>query len=132
MTTLAVLLTLALAGCAGVTPTCVATMALAGCESDRERGLKAGMLMLGQDQDDFLAMWGRPVRTQSALSAEELSVRWGWSSGIGGRGNVFKGRRPLEVWMYDGVELVFDDGDLVAWRTERTVEQLRALGRRAR
>ena len=37
--------------------------------------------------------------------------------------------RPLDVWIYDrySADLIFDDGDLVTWRTEKTVEQLRAI-----
>jgi hypothetical protein len=39
---------------------------------------------------------------------------------------VLQGRHPLDVWVYEKreVELLFDDGDLAAWRTQKTVKEL--------
>ena len=87
--------------------------------------IRAGLLMLGLDMDSFFEVWGPPDRTLSALSEEQLQARWGF-----GGGGFFKGKQTLNVWVYAkrGVELVFDDDDeLVAWRTDKTVEQLRSV-----
>jgi hypothetical protein len=91
------------------------------------------MLMVGLSQDAFRAEWGLPDRTASLTSEEEIRARWGASRGVAG-GGFFKGKRPLDVWIYDrhGVELVFDDGDLIAWKSDKTVEQLRTIPVRAR
>lgn len=64
------------------------------------------------------------VGTASVTSEEEIRVRWGFAGKAGG-GGFFKGKRPLDVWIYErrGVELVFDDGDPVAWKTDKTVQE---------
>jgi hypothetical protein len=38
----------------------------------------------------------------------------------------------LDIWVYEKnqVELLFDDGDLAAWKTRKTTEELRALLKR--
>ncbi len=105
----------------------LAGLVAAGCAESKDRlRVRAGLLTVGLDQNAFLAEWGPPERTASATSEEQLQARWGGAPFSGG---FFKGKRPLDVWSYErhGVELVFDDGDLVAWRTDKTVEQLRAI-----
>jgi hypothetical protein len=59
----------------------------AGVSKDRQM-IRQGMLLVGLDRDDVVAEWGLPDRTESAVSAEALQVRWG----IGG-GSAYKGGR---------------------------------------
>jgi hypothetical protein len=107
------------------------SIVLVGCASTSERRslpsgdserIRAGLLMVGLDRDDFFEEWGPPDRSMSAVSAEQLQARWG----IGG-GEFFKGKKTLDVWVYEkrGVELFFYDDELVAWHTDKTVEELR-------
>ncbi len=108
----------------------LAGLVAAGCAESKDRlRVRDGLLMVGLDQNAFLAEWGPPDRTASAISEEQLRARWGPALSGAFSGGFFKGKRPLDVWSYErhGVELVFDDGDLVAWRTDKTVEQLRAI-----
>jgi hypothetical protein len=93
-----------------------------GVSKDRQM-IRQGMLLVGLDRDDVIAEWGLPDRTESAVSGESLQVRWG----IGG-GGAYKGNRALDVWIYEkrGVTLVFDDDELIAWKTDKTREQLRS------
>jgi hypothetical protein len=98
-------------------------LAACGEEISEDRQLiRQGMLVVGLDRDDFVREWGLPDRTESAVSGEALQVQWG----IGG-GSAYKGTRALDVWVYArrGVTLVFDDDELIAWKTDRTREQLR-------
>jgi hypothetical protein len=99
---------------------------VAGCVSGGQESLRQGLLRVGIGQRAFLQEWGLPDRTASAVGEDQLRARWGGAPFAGG---FFKGRRPLDVWVYEryGVEVVFEDDDLVAWRTDRTVEQLRAI-----
>lgn len=99
-----------------------------GCaESKDQLRIREGLLVVRLSQKAFLAEWGVPERTASVASEEDMRVRWG-----PGGGGFFKGKRPLDVWIYErrGVELVFDHGHLVAWRTDKNVEQLRSSPRR--
>lgn len=95
--------------------------------------VRDGLLMVNLDQKAFLAEWGPPDRTASATSEEQLGARWGGGLFGGGPvgGRFFKGKRPLDVWVYErrGVELVFEDGRLVTWRTDKSVQELRSTPR---
>jgi hypothetical protein len=103
---------------------------LTGCASGGQQSLRQGLLRLDIGQTAFLREWGTPDRTQSVLSESQLVERWrGGFGSYGGfvRGDRFEGRKPLDLWIYEryGTELVFDDGDLVAWHTTKSVQELR-------
>ena len=100
-------------------------LALVSCATNRSSMLQQGMLELDQEKSEFLVEWGKPTRQYTTSSEEMLSAGWGPSGG-----GFFKGRRTLEVWVYEGrrTELVFDDDDLVAWKTEATVQELAKPG----
>jgi hypothetical protein len=57
------------------------------------------------------------------IETPDLEARWGPEV----RGSVLEGQRDLEIWTYGqrAVELLFQDGDLVAWKTDKTLEELR-------
>jgi hypothetical protein len=44
-------------------------------------------------------------------------------------GGILEGQGPLEVWSYDrhGVDLLFEHGDLAAWKTAKTLRELKAI-----
>jgi hypothetical protein len=98
---------------------------LAACASSGQRSLRDGTLRPGIGQKAVLTEWGLPERTLAVVSEDQLRRRWGSVP----TDPLFRGRLPMDLWMYEkhGVELVFDKGDLVGWKTDRTVEQLRAL-----
>jgi hypothetical protein len=105
----------------------LASLLFAGCASGGQESLRQGLLRVGIGQKAFLSEWGPPDRTSADLSEEQLRGRvggWRWEGAT-----LSQGRRPLDVWLYDryGVIVVFDDGDLVAWRTDKTVEELRTI-----
>lgn len=96
-----------------------------GCAMARMREqVRSGLLKRGIHQEAFLDEWGMPLRA-GTLAGEE-GMQAGWSSG----GGFFqKGRGMFEVWTYGpprDIQLVFDGPRLVAWKTERTVNELRA------
>jgi hypothetical protein len=101
-----------------------ATALLAAC-SGEQRLIRDGTLRAHLGQDGFAEQWGYPERTVSVVSEEQLRARWG--SAI--PADVFRQRRPLDLWVYTTppVELVFDEGQLVAWKTEQSQAQLRAI-----
>jgi hypothetical protein len=76
-------------------------------------------------QKAFRRQWGEPDRTTPVGSGQDLEAQWGPEM----RGGILQGRRSLDIWVYEkhGVELLFDDGDLAAWKTRRTTEELRAI-----
>ena len=98
---------------------------LTACYVGDQRLLGDGTLREDISQNGFLRAWGFPERTLSVFNEEQLRARWGKAPPA----EVFRERRPLDLWVYQTppVELVFDDGDLVAWRTEQSAEQLRAV-----
>ena len=98
---------------------------LAACASGGQRSLRDGVLRPGIGQKAVLTEWGLPERTLSVGSEEQLRARWGRLP----EGQPYPSRRPLDLWLYEkaGVELVFDDGDLALWKTDRSGDQLRAL-----
>jgi len=98
---------------------------LTACYVGDQRLLRDGTLRADISQNAFVRSWGFPERTLSVISEEQLRDRWGKAPPA----ELFQERRPLDVWVYQTppVELVFDDGDLVAWKTEQSAEQLRAV-----
>jgi len=91
----------------------------------RER-VRQGMLMRGLSRDAFEDVWGLPTRTYTITGDEITQAGWGATQTVGG-GFFFKGKQAFDVWEYAGrgVTLVFDGGSLVAWKTDKTVEELR-------
>ena len=98
---------------------------ITACYVGDQRLLGDGTLHTDISQNAFLRAWGFPERTTSVISEEQLRARWGNAPPA----QLFRERRPLDLWVYNTppVELVFDDGDLVAWKTEQSAEQLRAV-----
>ncbi|HEY7140143.1 MAG TPA: hypothetical protein VIE44_08605 [Methylomirabilota bacterium] len=92
---------------------------------NERHSLYKGLLRVGIGQSTFRSAWGRPDRMTRAAAVQELETQWG----PGLSASVLQGHQPLDVWVYEkrGVELLFDDGDLAAWKTERTVKDLAAV-----
>jgi len=84
--------------------------------------LAAGILSVGTSQRVFLDVWGPPEKASSQLYTEDKRLQFNRYGGFYGRVNT-----TYEIWEYNrrGVELVFDRQALVAWKTEKTTEQLR-------
>ena len=80
----------------------------------------------GLNREAFLFEWGPPDKTYTISSEEFSSLRAGWGDYGGGVG-YFKGKVPLNVWVYKEkeTELVFHGVRLIAWKTEKSVEELR-------
>jgi hypothetical protein len=99
-------------------------LGLVACASGGQRSLRDGTLHPGIGQKAFVTEWGLPERTLSVVSAAQLATRWGVAASP-----ASPSRRPLDLWVYEkhGVEAVFNNGDLVAWKSDRSAEQLRAL-----
>lgn len=110
---------------------------LAGCaarkQEFREHGhtpiVRSGVLQMGLVKKAFTDAWGDPDRTATVATAE--FVKEGWTGGSGSR--IFKGSRTLVIWSYDkiGVDLAFSGSSLVGWKTEKTVEELKAFAKPA-
>lgn len=84
--------------------------------------LRDGVLRAGIGQTAFRREWGDPDGTIAVLSGQELAAKWGSEV------TSFL-KPPVEVWTYDryGVRLLFEDGDLAAWKNDRTKEQLKEI-----
>src|SRR3972149_11517722 len=86
-----------------------------GCAMARHREqIRSGLLTTGLNRNAFLAEWGMPTKTYSMSSEEFMSAGF---SGYSGR--FYRGKVPLDVWVYDekGVTLVFQGIVLVGWKT---------------
>lgn len=99
---------------------------LVACASGGQLSLRDGLLEVGIGRKAFLAEWGRPDRTLSILSEQALADRWGTPVDLIKAAD--RDEAP-ELWIYDryGTELLFIKGDLAAWKTNRTPEQLRQI-----
>ena len=66
--------------------------------------LEHGMLRLGELSERFIKYWGLPDKQYVTTSEELISAGWSRESG-----RFFKGRVPLEVWVYTSrkTELAF-------------------------
>ena len=98
---------------------------LTACYVGDQKLLGDGTLRADISQNGFLRAWGYPQRTLAVISDDQLRARWGQAPSA----QLFQERRPLDLWVYEKppAELVFDDGDLVAWKTDQSPEQLRAV-----
>ncbi len=103
---------------------------LAGCSHTGEHRhahyVRDGMLKIGIGQQAFLDVWGQPERTSVVQSAEQITAKWG-----GGGGNFFKGSKALEMWSYNKseIELLFDGSKLIAWKTNKTTQELKSIAK---
>jgi hypothetical protein len=88
--------------------------------------VRSGIMQQRIPKQAFLDVWGEPDRTRSVSSEEYMSASWG-----GVRGGMFKGRDTLELWAYEkiGIELVFGDHGLAGWKTDKTVQELKAAAK---
>ena len=100
------------------------TTFLAACYVGEQRTISKGILEPDISQNAFVRQWGFPERTLSLVNEEQLRARWGDATPP----QLFHDRGPLDLWVYakPPAELVFDDGDLIAWKTDQTADQLRA------
>jgi len=55
---------------------------------------------LGLNRDAILEEWGLPDRTYVMSGDEFMQISAGWGSGSG-RFGFFKGKVPLDVWVYE-------------------------------
>ena len=85
--------------------------------------VRSGLLTSGLHQEAFVKEWGLPYRTLSQ-SADQVVSEGSWVI-LGGR--TFTGTRIYDSWEYRdrGVTLLFYGHRLVAWQTDKTVEELR-------
>jgi len=97
---------------------------LAACYAGEQRTIHNGILEPEISQNAFVRQWGFPERTLSLVNEDQLRARWGDAT----PSQLFRDRGPLDLWVYTKppAELVFDDGDLIAWKTDQTTDQLRA------
>ena len=96
-----------------------------GCAMAKHRKyVRDGLLVTGLNREAFLLEWGSPERTTTITGEEIMKAGQG---AVGGY--FFKGKQTYDLWTYEkkGVELVFLGLSLVAWRTEKTVEELKTL-----
>ena len=99
------------------------SFALTACSAGQE-SLRDGVLRQGIGQKAFRAQWGEPDQVILALNSKVVSERWGQEVVL---------RAPAELWVYSrhSAEVLFDDsGDLIAWKTNLTREQLREIPRK--
>ena len=101
------------------------TAGLTACYIGEQRTIHSGKLEAEISQNAFVRQWGFPQRTLSLVNEEQLRARWGDATPR----ELFRNRGPLDLWVYakPPAELVFDDGDLIAWKTDQTADQLRAF-----
>ena len=100
-----------------------------GCAMEKHRKyVRDGLLVTGLNRQAFLLEWGPPDKTRTLTGEEIMKAGWGVGAG-GGSGFFFKGKQTYDWWIYEeeGVELVFLGLRLVTWKTEKTVEELKAL-----
>lgn len=101
---------------------CVLTMAACATQRDRDT-VSQGLLMSGLRQQAFLDVWGLPERTSTMSGDERTQAGWG-----GPGGYFFRGKRPYDVWEYPsrGVVLIFEEGRLATWKTDKSTSELRS------
>ncbi len=90
------------------------------------REVRSGILRVDLPKMAFLDVWGEPTRADTAPTEEVMSASWGAMGG-----NFFKGSKTVEIWTYEniGIKLVFDRNRLVAWKTDKTVQELKAAAK---
>ena len=99
---------------------------LIGCAMARHREqIRSGLLTTGLNRNAFLPEWGMPDKTYT-ISSDEFSQFTGLATGSAAGASYFKGKVPLDVWVYESREitLVFNGIVLVGWKTEKTRKEL--------
>jgi hypothetical protein len=110
-------------GCYGVGITLALVLALATCSAGRQ-SLRDGVLRQGIGQKAFRAQWGEPDQVLLILNSKMLADRWDQEVVLPAPGELY-------VYSKYGADILVDDsGDLLAWKTNLTQEQLRAIPRR--
>jgi hypothetical protein len=102
-----------------------------GCIMAKHRdSIREELLVTGLNREAFLKEWGMPDRTSTISSDEVASFSAGFS-GSAGSASYFRGRRPLDVWVYEkwDITLIFDGLRLVAWKTDKTREELKVISK---
>ena len=98
-------------------------LVLTACTLRHQREeLRTGVLAPGLHRNAFRDEWGPPTSAYSRLGSQVANDHWTLPTG-----RVQGGDRVYHVWEYDDreVTLLFHHYKLVAWRTEKTVEELR-------
>jgi hypothetical protein len=92
--------------------------------------IREGLLVTGLNREAFLKEWGMPDRT-STVSSDEFSSFTAGFTGSTGSASYFKGKRPLDVWVYEkwDITLVFSGLRLVAWKTDKNREEIKAISK---
>jgi len=101
---------------------------LIGCAMARHREqIRSGLLTTGLNREAFFKEWGMPDKTYT-ISSDEFSQFLGGATGSIARASYFKGKVPLDVWVYGSrkVTLVFKGVVLVGWKTEKTTKELQS------
>ena len=102
-------------------------VAVTGCASGGQLSLRDGLLRADIGQKAFLSQWGPPDQTLPLVSAEMLAQRWGIPVNL----NLLKVEDDelFSFWIYEryGTELLFQDGDLMACKMNRTGVELKAI-----
>jgi len=93
--------------------------------------VRSGVLKQGIDMQAFLDVWGPPERTRViTINSQDqgLSAKW---NRFGGKFTEGKQYYSYQEWNYErfGIDLLFDGNDLVNWKTDKTVAELRALAK---
>jgi len=102
-----------------------------GCIMAKHRhSIREGLLVTGLNREAFLKEWGMPDRTSTISSDEFASFSAGFS-GSAGSASYFRGRRPLDVWVYEkwDITLIFNGLRLVAWKTDKTREEIKTISK---
>jgi hypothetical protein len=106
-------------------------LGFAACTSGGQKSLRDGLLRPDIGQKAFRSEWGQPDEIVPVLSEATVAQRWGQSVDL--LRNADPDDHP-QLWVYRAhqTDLLFLSGDLVAWKTGLTREQLRAIpaGRR--
>jgi len=101
-----------------------------GCAMERHKSyIRKGLFVTGLNRNAFLSVWGMPDRTYVISSNEFESGSWGVGGGhysYRGGGSHFRGKVPLDVWVYEKkeTELIFNGIVLTGWITNKTREEL--------
>ncbi len=112
----------------------VVFLLLTGCIMGKHRdSIREGLLVTGLNREAFLKEWGMPDRTSTVSSDEFASFSAGFS-GSAGSASYFRGRRPLDVWVYEkwDITLIFNGLRLVAWKTDKSTEELKGISKQRR
>lgn len=95
--------------------------------SGQRKDIRIGHFYTGMYRKAFFDEWGYPEKTLSMSSEEYSNFSSNWSGNWGGA-TYFRGRAPLDVWVYESKKtvVVFHGRGLVGWSTgDEALEILR-------